>query len=529
MMRTWLRRSAREGLERRERRTRVRPELEGLEGRLLLYSTTGGSWPAPVRVTYSIVPDGTSLGAGAGTSNLVSALNAKFPTSQWVGVFQQAAAIWEQVANINLVGTSDNGAPLNSGPDVEGDPNMGDIRIFGSPTVVGNGALAFTFLPPPINGSSAAGDVIMNTSSQWNINSNYDLLTVAIHEFGYALGMGPSQVQSAVMYGSYTGLKQGLTSDDVQGIDSIYQPRQPDAWIQTWNNTSWTNAPDVTPWLSGNAQIAIPNLSIMNVNTPEWFKLTVPSNTSGQMIVSMQSLGLSSLSPSVTVLQQYSNGGFAWGGASSQPMTYGGVASVVLKVSPGQVYYIATDAAGGGATSAGAYGLLVNLGSAYQPFFSPPNTTVADEPGSGGGGYGTQFLHGTIHANALSTITAVGSGTLGGVAAAPKAVPVPSGAINVNGSYAFSFSPASTFLSPGAPTATAGSSSTTGVASTTGVTAASGSTGTTTTTTTTTSTQGAGSVAAPITLALPPAATTTSLAATARPVSTAKPITVYYR
>ena len=33
---------------------------------MLLYSTTGGKWTYPVRITYSIVPDGTSIGRSRG-------------------------------------------------------------------------------------------------------------------------------------------------------------------------------------------------------------------------------------------------------------------------------------------------------------------------------------------------------------------------------------------------------------------------------------------------------------------------------
>ena len=40
----------------------TRPAVEGLEDRVLLYSTTGGQWTYPVEITYSIIPDGTSIG-----------------------------------------------------------------------------------------------------------------------------------------------------------------------------------------------------------------------------------------------------------------------------------------------------------------------------------------------------------------------------------------------------------------------------------------------------------------------------------
>ena len=39
-----------------------RPALEGLEDRMLMYAANGGAWTLPARVTYSFVPDGTSIG-----------------------------------------------------------------------------------------------------------------------------------------------------------------------------------------------------------------------------------------------------------------------------------------------------------------------------------------------------------------------------------------------------------------------------------------------------------------------------------
>src|SRR5262245_13556015 len=88
----------------------VRPRLEGLEGRVLLYSTTNTQWAKPVRITYSFVPDGTSIGGTP--SNLQSTLNASFPPSVWQAQFVNAAAAWEKVANLNFSQVSDDGSAL---------------------------------------------------------------------------------------------------------------------------------------------------------------------------------------------------------------------------------------------------------------------------------------------------------------------------------------------------------------------------------------------------------------------------------
>ncbi len=195
-----------------------RPDLEALEGRMLLYSTLGDMWTYDSRITYSFMPDGTSVGGVA--SSLFATLNAVTPTATWEAQFENAASLWEEAANVNLALVPDGGEAVGTNGDQQDDPRFGDIRIGAVP--LGPGILAETFLPPPANGGTDAGDILFNSSEPWAINSTYDIMTVAAHEFGHALGLGESTVSSAVMYGTYDGTKQVLTSDDISGIDSIY-------------------------------------------------------------------------------------------------------------------------------------------------------------------------------------------------------------------------------------------------------------------------------------------------------------------
>jgi hypothetical protein len=363
-------------------RRKARPRVEGLEGRLLLYATTGAAWPHPAVVTYSFVPDGTNIGGYA--SNLFQTLNAKWPTATWQGIFGQAAAIWEQVANVNFTRIGDSGAPLGFGLFQQGDSTMGDIRISGLPSsVIGGGTLGYTLLPPPINGGSEAGDVIMNTSQPWQINADYDLLTVAIHELGHALGMDHSAISTADMYAVYNGGKQSLTADDIAGIDSIYGPRQPDAFMTYFNNSTSANAFDLTPYVNLLGQVGITGLDIQNSNQTEWFKVTAPLVTTGTLSVTVQSTNLSLLSPGV----QIESASLKVLGAASAFSNYQGatVTATISGVTPGQVFYIHTGAAVGGATGAGNYGILANFGLS-QLFPIPSPATGALVTGSNGGG-----------------------------------------------------------------------------------------------------------------------------------------------
>ena len=359
-------------------------QIEGLESRLVLYSTTGGAWVYNT-ITYSFVPDGTYIAAsnnGNIYSNLNQALNSEgISTAQWQQAMDKAAATWEAVAGINLVRVSDDGAAIGSSQYQQGNPAEGDIRIGGY--VQSPGTLAQTFLPPPINGGSEAGDIFFNTGTSWHINSDYDLLSVALHEFGHALGMGHSQITQAVMYAMYTGVKQQLNSDDVAGIDSIYGPRQPDQFNSYGNsNATYQQAFNLSPYFVGQDQIAVPNLSINTGGQMEWFQVTVPSGTSGKLTITEQTSGLSSMSPEL-VIETTSLGVV---GQARALYSYGATVSVTVNnVVPGQTFLIRASAASMGPDGYGEFGLLVNAGSGSMSPIPTPNTVVYAQPNQGGG------------------------------------------------------------------------------------------------------------------------------------------------
>ena len=89
------------------RRRAVRPLVEGLEARLLLYAATGDQWTYDSRITYSFMPDGTSVGGVP--SVLFQTLNAKYATATWENQIEAAASLWETAANVNLALVSDGG------------------------------------------------------------------------------------------------------------------------------------------------------------------------------------------------------------------------------------------------------------------------------------------------------------------------------------------------------------------------------------------------------------------------------------
>jgi hypothetical protein len=333
------------------------------------------------------MPDGTSV-AGY-SSNLFSTFNAAFGSAAaWQDQILRAAQVWAQQTNINFRVVSDNGAPQGSGPDQQGAPGFGDIRIGGY--AFGDSTLAYGDQPPPVNNFSIAGDITFNTGQVFNIGSTYDLFTVAAHEFGHALGLGHSTTSGAVMYPTYMGLKSALTADDIAGIRSIYSnnnARSYDAYYGAPTpNNSIANAADLTSIINPVALTGtVPNLDITTTAEMEYFKFKAPANTSGTLEVNVQSQGLSLLSPSMTV---YAANGVTVLGSDSGLHQDGTTLTVTVNgVTPGTLYYVKVRGADTTAFSTGRYGLALSFTGSAPPTIASANTTLANgSPLSGGGG-----------------------------------------------------------------------------------------------------------------------------------------------
>ena len=357
---------------------------------MVLYSATGNAWMNPEVITISFMPDGTNVGSAP--SNLVSTFNSKSALSgRWQAQILKAAQVWAQQTNINFVVVPDDGAPLGAGGDQEGDPNHGDIRIGGYN--FGNSSLAMAFQPPAVNNSSLAGDILFNTGMTWNIGQTYDLFTVAAHEFGHALGLGHSSSgSSAIMYPTYTGVKPGLSADDVAGIRSVYSAsaaRTPDAFHA--HNTSFSTATSVTNLLDVlNYSALEPNLDIATAGQSEYFSVVAPLVVGGQMQVTVHSQGLSLLAPKVTVYDAglHSLGSPTVVASASGAGQYGTTLTLTIpNVIVGDTYYIQVQGADTSAFGTGDYSLGVSFSGLIPPIEGSPVVAFADgTPLSAGGG-----------------------------------------------------------------------------------------------------------------------------------------------
>src|SRR5262249_14996067 len=158
------------GKSRRKTGRGTRPGLEMLETRELPssaaadFALSGYRWANPGRITYSIAPDGVLWDHGKND------LNADFDGKvvNWQREIARALATWESVATLDIALFSDGPFDENSLGQAQGDSRFGDIRIGGYAFAGDSHTLAQTYFPPP-NGVTAAGDIEINTSMDWNI------------------------------------------------------------------------------------------------------------------------------------------------------------------------------------------------------------------------------------------------------------------------------------------------------------------------------------------------------------------------
>ncbi len=169
------------------------PDVHGnakLTGDPQSFTASGAKWPTR-NLTYSF-----------------SSFTPDVPASTVQSAFGRAFTSWAAVAGLRF-------SQVSTGGDIAISFSQGDHGD-GYPFDTAGGVLAHAFFP-------TNGDAHFDDAETWSDNgTGIDLETIALHEFGHSLGLDHSSSVSAVMYAYYGGARRALTSDDIQGIRSIY-------------------------------------------------------------------------------------------------------------------------------------------------------------------------------------------------------------------------------------------------------------------------------------------------------------------
>jgi hypothetical protein len=357
---------------------RARLQLTPLEDRTVP-AGFGYTWVNPDNITFSFVPDGTSVGAARST--LSATLGASMTTAVWTGQIESAFQAWTNVAGIALARRADDGTALGVNAPIQGSSHYGDIRIAAVP--LSGDVVAIT--DPPDLISPLRGTVLLNSNDAFTADGaagSYQLYTVVLHEIGLALGLGENATDpAAAMYETYLGPKTGPDATDIAAVQALYGP-QVNADAATAGNAA-PGSPTALSYITaatlgvgdygpaGQLQIARATLTAGAVDN---YTFTQPGGST-TALVSVLANDISLLQARVRVFD--ASGGLV---ATAAPAVAGGNTYALLTgLTSGAAYTVEIDANPGTAFAVGGY--RVGVGAPLASLAQQVESVVIDTDG----------------------------------------------------------------------------------------------------------------------------------------------------